>query len=126
MYYREYDQYCLGYSFHCAEAMDGANYYEKCPDLSLILDGVVYRFNDSSMIYMVTDKSDYYPDTLARNARLRSEGIDETGKVYQGVGSEPVPAYRDGGDTGSYDYYEFFTDASYGGYDLHPVGADLL
>jgi len=116
VFYREYDLYVAGYVTPCLEASDGRNTYSfDGNNISLTLDGMVYAFNERSMIYMVRDMTGVYPATLEARKKQMKTGTNATGRVFQGTGNEPVPLYCDeSSDSTSYDYYEFLIDGSAG------------
>ena len=111
VFYREYDSYISGYSLSTVQASDGVNTYQSDGgNISLNLNGMVYSLSVRSKQYMQKDMTAAYQSTLATQNENRVNGVDTTGKEFAGTGAEPVPLLSDGGDSASYEYYEFTSE----------------
>ncbi len=113
-YLRVVDFYVDSYVVEKTEAVDGLNTYSKDQNgLTLNLDGMVYSFNDASMIYMTNDMTAMLEDARQARAEHVEKGINEYGRVFQNIGQGAIPLYADAtGDTSEYEYYEYLTGAS--------------
>ncbi len=113
-YIQVYDAYALGIVTEQTEAVDGVNtYQENASSITYSVDGHIVSINENSKSYMEYDMGE---DTIelaqSQLNKAMEEGINVTGREFQGKGSGIIPLYSDDGDDQEYEYYEYLTDAS--------------
>lgn len=112
-YYRTYDYYVMTFCTEQSEAVDGINSFQDgAGQKSYSVDGMILSVNDSAKIYVKQDLTSLAEMARQNMEQAIREGINTTGRSFNGTGKGSIPLYSDKGDETEYEYYEFQTSPS--------------
>lgn len=113
-YVQVYDTYVLGIKAEVTDACKGLKTYQKNQSsLTYNLEGMIYSLNTDSKQYALVDMTESIEDIRKNMEKTMSEGINSSGRVFQGTGKSTVPQYDEKeGDSAEYDYYEYLIESA--------------